>query len=235
MNNVIIRRRTFERRIPEDAHSPSIVELVFLLPPFLSKAYIQRHNLSMNDMGRILDNYPAEFVWYEALLNGIGVSASALKPSFLKLDNVLMSSKAIATKKLWKTYNHSFNSVDMLNIQASSSLDHFPPLPTHPISLSQMEHLHSIICSTLDIFNVNVVPGLFQWNNMLWLPCGMEDTSIFCKSVCEFEVYEAAIREVFSNPEKEKPLSTRGLVVLCQEKRYIARDECVLFSCVAQE
>lgn len=169
------------RTFSEDLHGPTTTICNLRLPITLLCTYWKRHDLSIADAYQCINYVPAQFIWMLALLYGQDLSPSSLKPSFANETDVLVSSKAIAVKKIIRIITHKFSHID--KIFADPSSQHIPAIPTHYISRALYDVAASALSPVLDIHTTNVVHGFISYVGVLWLPRLFEGASISCTRV----------------------------------------------------
>lgn len=176
-----------------DVNGPTHIEMVFRLPVFVLPLYWARHQLSYDDMTGVTSYLPATMFWMAAMLRGINASASCIKPSFANAHSVLVSSKAIAIKKLIKASNFVFSNSNKLDT-AYISIDHVPPLPKHGIAEKDLVALKKCIYPHITIDSPANVECLYPMFSCLWLPLSVEDDGVLLKRVVDYDSYKASGR-----------------------------------------
>jgi hypothetical protein len=162
----------------DDMHGPTIITLTLTLPPFVLPYFWKRYKLSKQDIKRYANYFPAQYYWLTALLFGIDVIASAIKPSFASAQEVSISCKPLALLKILKLCDHiSPRSV------LSTQTQHIPPPPFFIVSADTIQYLSSMIYHDLKPFVKNPVSKLFPLHGTLYLPIHAEQDGILLKRV----------------------------------------------------
>src|SRR4029079_8172240 len=83
-----------------DPHSATKITVTTHLPPFVLPQYWMDYELSEKDVSRLAEFLPAQLLWLSCLVHGVDVTAACLKPSFARVDEVLISYRALAIRTL---------------------------------------------------------------------------------------------------------------------------------------
>lgn len=196
----------------------------FTLPPYAFHTYWAFHNLSYVDVVDILKVYPAQYIWMSALLYGIDIQASAIKPSFSGRFDILVSSKSIALKKIIYIAKHMFPTLGMSKLNNVYSTQ-IPPIPTHIISSTDLTVLKTKFIPHTCIFDVKDISGFYTWNSSQWFPVGIEKDLILCKRVHK----QADFIRVRNPTTSNLPLCATPLQVRYQNELFVLLDEAIIF------
>ena len=193
----------------------------FTLPPYAFHTYWGTHELSDVDIVKILKQYPAQYIWMSALLYGVDVPVSAIKPSFSGRFDVVIGAKIVAFKKIKTTSRFVSGIVPRLDFNSSQ----VPSVPKHIISTSDLILLNTKFVPHTSIFEVKDINGFFTWKSCQWFPTGIENNAILCKKVCDGETFFKA-----KDPKGlGLPLCATPLQVRYQNKLFVLLDEAVIF------
>lgn len=169
-------------------HGPTIVTMTTTLPPFVLPYYWKFCHLSFNDLLKQAENLPAKLYWISCLLHGIDVSPLVMKPSS-SLCDVIIPSKKIPIQKIVRSQEMILSDIDRC---IHHSKHHVPCLPKIIVSREVMSHLSSLIYPNLHLNENNNdqhVPGIFTFNNLLFLPVSFLEDGILLKRVVPFLQY----------------------------------------------
>ena len=190
----------------KDIHGPTVTTVKLTLPITMTLPYIKRHMLSMKDLEQFTEVASANIQWLTVLLLGTDVSPSSIKWSCSSPYDVLVSSKAIATKKILKKYNHTFSKINKLD-NSSITIEHVPGLPKHYVSSEMFEQITRIVTPNVSPFTVTDIAGTFEMLGVRWMASTFESYFIYCIRVVTKESYEK------SNKFIQKGLATRSCLV----------------------
>jgi len=216
-----IKNRTFL----DDIHGCTKTTCEFTLPTSLLPTYWKRHNLSKQDLNSQQNYSEASTIWLLSLLYGVDSSSSSLKPSFSTATGVLVSSKAIAIRKLIRKLKIKFNSTSMIS-SGVASLVHIPGIPHNFVTGEKFEKISGLITPVLNIFEENVITGLIDYLDILWLPRSFENDSIYMVRVVLLEVFTK------SGKGRTGALCSRGYTLLLDGVRYMTVEESVLVNSI---
>jgi hypothetical protein len=206
----------------DDIHGPTKVRVRTHLPPFVLPSYWQEYRLSEKDVYKLADYLPARLLWLSCLVHGSDVQAGCLKPSFARVDEVLISYRLLAIRTLISSLQFSFLSkTPVLDTTSPASLEHIPPLPAQEIDESLISNITKLLHPRLRAFEICKIRGLFPWQSKLYLPRKLEDDAIYLQRATPFENYErsnkrqkygcATIPFVVQTPDDSK------LYALCED------------------
>ncbi len=157
----------------------STISITVNLPPYVLPHYWAQYALSMSDIAKQSEHIPAKLYWIAALLYGIDVCASAVKPSYSCRDHVIIMNKSTAIKKIIKSQKITLSKTDKI----VSSKIHIPQAPAINLSKEDMDALLSMETHQLKIGEVRGVSSLFTWKDLQFLPVGMDGSCIVLKRV----------------------------------------------------
>ena len=207
---------------PKDPHGPTIVSVQLTLLPYVLPTYWERHRLSLEDIKQThADVIPPKFYWLAALLYGIDVIASSIRPSFRCMHEVLISQKPLAIEKMMKQKKVNFPTKS--NLLSSSS--HVPSPPQAHVTPEEMNLLSKMIYHDIKPFDVMDVPHLFPWQNGLFIATTLEQDGIL--------IQRCVLYDNFIQSKKQQPhgYASRPLLIRVQGTLYAIVEECVLLSC----
>jgi len=210
------------RSVKNDIHGPSTISIQLHLPCFALPTYWTRYNLSQEDVLNISDHISASVYWLMAMLLGIDVSASAVRPSFASPDTVLVSSKAIAYRKIEKILNYSFHPHPTLEM-GLASIDHVPALPRIIVDKAQLDMLQGMLYPNLTAFETNRISTCFHHNGMQWVARACEGDAIFAQRLIPLEVFNLSGKYNGSH-------SSRPLLLALDGATHVLAEESCLFS-----
>ena len=212
---------TRSKKYKHDTHGPSVISMKLHLPCFAVPTYWARYNLSREDVICISEHVSAAVFWLIALLLDVNVSASAVRPSFSSAETVLVSSKAIAYRKIERVIQHTFSSVSVLEM-GLASIDHVPALPVCRVSVKAMSFLKNILYPKLSSFRNNTVSSHFVHNCIPWLARSVEGDAVFAQRLIHLSD--------FNNSGKyHGSYSSRPLVVTLHGEPFVLAEEACLF------
>ncbi len=185
-----------------DEHYPTIVKITLTLPPYVLPSYWKQYNLSLKDILQQSDDVPAKYYWLSALLYGIDTSASSVKASFAFRDQVLISSKPIAIRKIIKT---EMMKLPLINNLSCNLTSHKPATPKILLSKEDMSKISKLICTGIKPFDIFSTKGLFLWANKLYLPIALEEDSVLLNRV--------VLQSYYLESGKEKNYMSRPLLI----------------------
>lgn len=209
-----------------DLHGPTTTTCDLNLPLIILDSFWKRHNLSMSDVQKCIEFVPAQTIWLLALLHGIDLSSSSLKPSFADDTSILVSSKAIAVKKILRGLEHTFGPVDRITAGTPVNVHHVPHLPIHYVPTTVYDTFSRNIAPNLDIFSVNRVPTILEYLGLRWVPRQYEGAFVYCNRVATVEEFERSRKFI------GRGLATRGYVVQPDDRqgRYVCTEESILMA-----
>jgi hypothetical protein len=174
-----------------DIHGPTKIHVTTCLPPFVLPSYWADYNLSLKDVHILVDRLPAQLLWLSCLVLGIDVSASCLKPSYARVDEVLISYRALAIRTLIARAGCVFrNKSQVLDTTSAASLEHVPPVPGIEVHESVIPDITRLLPPRLRAFEVCKIAGLYELNNKRFLPIKLEGDAIFLQRATPYENYE---------------------------------------------
>lgn len=176
-----------------DMHEPTIVKVRTTLPPFVLPEYWSRFQLSQEDVYELAKFIDARVWWLSCLVHGCEVSAACIRPSFARVDEVLVSSRLDAIRILMDMHPKVFQgSKDaVLDTTSAASRNHIPPLPARDIQDSSVSEIKELLHPKLKAFEVGKVKGLYEWNNKKYLPVQMEgEHNIYLQRATDYENFE---------------------------------------------
>jgi hypothetical protein len=198
-----------------------------------------RHGLTNDDIAQICDMFCARYVWLSALSKGIDTSSSCLRASFGNSYDMLVSSKATATRKLQalvqtiRRQQSSSRISTRLYVPSqsfSSQTHHHPPLPLHVVSSMMMYNISSHITTMLSSPPTeNIVDGLIDYSDCKWLPrCFVEKDVVVMTRAVTLETYQ------MSRPHYDvstTPLCNSPILLIVndshQQMRYVLVEETI--------
>lgn len=184
-----------------DEHFPTTVTVNFTLPPYVLPFYWKQYNLSLKDILQQSDDIPAKYYWLSALLYGIDTSASSVKASFACKDQVLISSKPIAIKKIIKAESIKLPTENKL-INLNS---HKPATPKILLSREDMHKISKLICTGIKPFEIPIIKGLFLYQDCFYLPFALEEDSVLLN--------RCVLQKNYIDSGKEKNFMSKPLLV----------------------
>jgi hypothetical protein len=208
---------------PNDMHGMRTTTMVFTLPPFMLPSYWKRHQLSDADVTALLEFVPARYVWMSALLSGMDIGTSSIRPSFAFRNDMLISSKAIAMRKIKRGHVLPVDP-SVLDMVSAASLDHIPPLPRHCVTEETMHEARRLLVPALSVFEVTEVPGFVNWHGVDYLPHTIEGSAVHCIRIYPSEEYA---REHLT---QSTCLANTPVRVLYNKVVYVLLDESILLS-----
>ena len=148
-----------------------------------------------------------------------------MKPPFPTATGVTVQSKAIAISKLIRKLKIKFNSTSMIS-SGVASLVHIPGIPHNFVTGEKFEKISGLITPVLNIFEENVITGLIDYLDILWLPRSFENDSIYMVRVVLLEVFTK------SGKGRTGALCSRGYTLLLDGVRYMTVEESVLVNSI---
>jgi hypothetical protein len=214
-----------------DINGPTKIDVCFTLPPYLLPSYWSKNNLSHSDVKRHAEFFPTRFFWLVALLFGIDVIASAIKPSCASAQDVLICCKPLALQKIIATTHTTF--APNSNIMTQTQTQHQPAPPICIVSNETMKYLSSMVYHELKPFEINVVGSLFTFqeehndnkkrkrDENQYLAITMERDGILLKRCVKEEDY------LLSGKQK-KGYATRPIWIQVQSQIYALVEDCIM-------
>ncbi len=208
-----------------DLHGPTITTCTFNLPLVILHSFWIRHHLSRKDSQMCIDFVPAQYMWLLALLHGIDSSASSIKPSFASDTSLLVSSKAIAVRKIIKKLKFEFCNTDKISPYLTSSLNHVPGIPSHFVKKSLYSMFSKSLVPTLDIFKITTIPSPIKFLDVLWIPRRFEGSAICCNRI--------TLKTTFDDSGKyiNKGLATKSYIMTDGMEFFCCLEEAILLIC----
>lgn len=182
---------TKSRVFSGDIHGQTTTKVKLRLPLMLLKSYWDRHEISVDDYKHIMSIVPAGFQWLHALLLGVDTSSSSLKPSFNSPCDVLISSKAIATRKVLRRLKHEFAEKDVIDA-SSHNLQHVPGFPRHFVPRGFFDEVANLVTPALSLFKIIEVSGIFKFKHVTFIACSFQNNCIYCVRVVPYETFMAS-------------------------------------------
>ncbi len=191
-----------KRRVSHSKYGQTTITTVLTLPPHVQPHYWLKYKLSYSDILKQTEDIGAKFYWLSALVLGIDVCASAIKPSYSCRDYVIIMNKVTAIKKILKSQSLLLSAID--------KIVHFQPqivTPRAPIVRFNLEQLQQTenVCRNKNgeyvyyepkPFSICVVKDVLRINDSIFLPIGFQDNHVLLK--------RAVLSEVFSLSGKQQ-------------------------------
>jgi len=175
----------------DDIHGPTKIHVNTHLPPFVLPSYWTDYQLSQKDVDVLVDRLPAQLLWLSCLVHGIDVTAACLKPSYARVDEVLISSRALAIRTLIARTGYVFRTkTRVLDTASAASLEHIPPLPTCEVHESVIPQITRLFSPHLKALEVCKVAGFYEMQNKKYLPVKLEGDAIYMQRATSYENYE---------------------------------------------
>ncbi len=195
-----------------DPHGPIFIHIQTTLPPYVLPHYWKQFNLSKADVLLQAEFIPAKFYWVAALLSGIDVSASALRPSSSTIDQIGMNGKPSAIKKLAQHHRVKFN--DSVSVISNShSVKHVPPLPRVRVHPSEFK----------DLQLKDSKKRTFEYGPWTFVPIATEKDCILLNRVTPLINYEQSKRQRSGYASKPRQ-------IMINNSPHALVEECVLVS-----
>ncbi len=204
-------KQTSTRIINETKTGKTTITINVTLPPYVLPYYWKRYLMSFNDVVQQTERIPAKLYWMSALLYGVDVCASALKPSYSCLDNVIVINKITAIKKILKAQKITLSSLNVM--QPNMSLKHIPPPPTLCISMKDMKFIRSIKHEDCKAFDILDVSDVFKLNETKYIPIDTQGDCIIAKRLVLLSDFEK------SGKQQAKGFATRPLIVRVKDSK----------------
>ncbi len=206
-----------------DEHGPTCFSMETNLPPYVLPSYWSQYSLSEQDIFTQSEFIPAQFYWLAALLYGIDASASSIHPSLGCIDEVLLSSKPIAIKKMLKVSKIQLSKTGT-RLENTAFTTHKPPIPHVFLPSEEILQVSKLIFPGIKPFETAHVPGLFEWNHSLYLPIALEQDNMLLNRV----VLETDYKQ--SGKQKSNGYASRPLLVESNQKTYALVEDVMLVS-----
>jgi hypothetical protein len=203
-----------------DQNGPLHVSIHATLPPFLTRAYATRHQLSYNDIMYIFESMTAQSIWFAAVVYGIDMVISAIRVSYADHKDVYITNKSMVTDKLVHRIHPTPSPLD--KIDTVNTYGHSPSLPRHTITHTDYIFLQSILvpCITIDTSRAS---GLYAWGGSNWVALSVEDIYIYAVRVISLETHQKLHR-----PQKQCYAYTTAQIFV-NHLPYMLTEEGVLF------
>ena len=168
--------------------SGSVTTITASVPVCACPIYWKTHNISLADLMILAQNIQANTLWLVVLLLGVDASISCIKPSFASWEDVLVSSKGIAIKKIIRQSGHVFADTNKLTNVCGTMY------PMHRVSVNDLNAINRNIHPNLSPLSETNVSYIHQMLGAEWLPISLEpngcvklirvmDLDLHCKPV----------------------------------------------------
>ncbi len=207
-----------------DIHGPTKIQVNTHLPPFVLPNYWADYKLSQKDVLVLVDRLPAQLLWLSCLVHGIDVTAACLKPSYARVDEILISYRALAIRTLIARAGCIFrHKMQILDTTSAASLEHVPPLPTQEVHESVIPEITRLLAPRLRAFEVCEVLGLYNLNGKQYLPVKLEGDAILLQRATRFENFERSQKR-----QKYGCATIPFLITTPDTQRFALCEDCVL-------
>jgi hypothetical protein len=204
------------------------------LPTCILPDYWTRHRLSRRDVDTIVAYIPTKIVWMCAILFGISCPWYTLRSSSSSTMGITMSSKAVAIDMILEKTGLRLEDIDRLDTESVESFDHIPPIPKYLLSRPEYDSISCGITNdllprslSLPSEPLGIIPIIFPYMGLNWIPVGIEGDSICCNAVRrEDEHIQTESRPGITHDPK---------VGIWNEIVYFLTDELVLFTVKSEE
>jgi hypothetical protein len=209
-----------------------MIEVNGHIPTCILPDYWTRHHLSRKDVDTIVAYIPTKIIWLCAMIYGITVPWYSLRSSSSTTMGITMSSKAVALDLILDKVGIKLDSQNRLDTESLESLDHIPPIPKYMISKTDYSLISSGITNDLlptslllPSDSVGIIPIIYSYLNLEWVPVGIEGDSICCNAVVPYKVIQNDMTSEF-----RRGLTHDPKVGIYNENLYSLTDELILFS-----
>jgi len=207
-----------------DIHGPTKIRVNTHLPPFVLPTYWMDYKLSEKDVQTLVDRLPAQLLWLACLVHGIDVTASCLKPSYARIDEILISYRALAIRTLITRTGCIFqNKTHSLDTTSPASLEHVPPLPTHEVHESVIPEITRLLSRRLQAFEIVNITGFFKLNGKQYLPVKLEGEAILLQRATPLINFERSQKR-----QKYGHASLPFIVQTPNNEKFALCEDCVL-------
>ena len=202
-----------------DEHERTVFTLTTSVPPFVLPYYWKLYELSEEDVLLQSNSISPKFYWLSALLHGIDASASCLKASFACMDQVLISSKPAAIKKIIKSEG---TNLFKKSVFLHDFTFHKPLTPKIIVSKAEMLQISKLVVTNIKPFDIVSVQGFFKWKDNAYLPVFLAEDAILLNRV--------VLETDFNLSGKQQSYMSKPLVVLnlADNNKYVLAEDVFL-------
>lgn len=174
------------------------------LPLIFTPEVWVRHEYSLEDVVDTLNFFQSNQLWQLAVLLGIPLSNSCVKPTFSRPTAMVFSSKAIVMVKIvaFLRKHYEFSNASVLD---KTHDDHVPPLPVHYIPSDLYQHWKEKALAQKDAVSMlrkNRVDELFVWKDITMALMGIEGDHLYMIRAVSADVFLQSHRETDSYAAK---------------------------------
>ena len=175
------------------------VKLRLTLPSTMMPAYWKRHELSAEDVGKLLDHANTRDIW----LLAIAVGAAELAPSCFKIaystpQDILITSKAATIRKIITKFEPSLSRHNKIQSESIPPFQLQFPMIKHYVSVHDAERLRNNMLPGFNLLHITPVSKPFEFLEQSWIALRLENDYILAMRVLQEKHYlKLQRREVY--------------------------------------
>lgn len=204
--------------------------LVLDMPPMTTPKSWERYQLSLEDIIELLDSISIRSLWQFAILIGITIPNSCIKPTCSQVTSTVIVSKSNVMVDLGKAIGEEIYSKSSRRVKSKLEKNHkchVPPVSVQSVGSETYEEWKKVVQSATKIKYIreNNVDHIIYWKNIPYLPVSItSDMLIYMIRIFDVDVYEQS-----RDPKLFSHLSRPISIVYNGKQMYASIEDAVYF------